>query len=133
MTELNKEFMRGFVYPILKWAWIIGITLAVIGLMSARAQAQIACPVDKVCITIEQARQALIDSDTVKAQKLQIDAQEKTIEGLRQELQNLRIELAKTVGDKTGAEQMIVRLTAIIDVLLKGQKKKCFPFSICIG
>lgn len=108
------------------------IILTVALLLAYNAAAQTDCPPDKVCLTVEQARQALIDSDTVKAQAVEIKALKDARELDKAELQNLRIELAKMTGDKTGAEQMVVRLTAIIDVLLKGQKKKCMPFSVCL-
>ncbi|HLA96622.1 MAG TPA: hypothetical protein VK612_12940 [Pyrinomonadaceae bacterium] len=89
------------------------------------------CPADRVCLTVDQARQALVDSDTVKAQALEITVLDKTVSDLRDEIGRLRIELAKMTGDKTGAEQMIVRLTAIVDLLLKQTRKKCLPFSVC--
>lgn len=91
------------------------------------------CPQDRVCITVEQARQALIDADTVKAQAVEIKALNDAIDQYKAEIANLRIELAKMTGDKTGAEQMIVRLSAMVDLLLKSTKKKCLPFSVCIG
>lgn len=106
--------------------------LTVALLLAYHASAQTECPKTLVCITVEQARQALIDSDTVKAQAIEIKALKDARELDKAELQNLRIELAKIMGDKTGAEQMVVRLTAIVDVLLKGQKKKCMPFSVCL-
>ena len=102
--------------------WILCLVLFVS--VVSHAQTATDCPADKVCLTVQQARQALIDADTVKAQKIQVEAQEKTIEGLRDELDRLRIELAKLTGDKTGAEQMNVRLTAIIDLLLKNVRPK---------
>ncbi len=82
------------------------------------------CPPDKVCITVEQARQALIDSDTVKAQQELIKARDTAIEQYKAEIANLRIELAKMSGDKTGSEQMVVRLTAIIDFMMKNGRTK---------
>lgn len=91
--------------------------------VEGRAQA-IQCPENRVCVTVEQARQALIDADTVKAQATEIVAKDQAILDLKAELANLRIELAKTTGEKTGSDQMVVRLTAIVDILLKSTRKK---------
>lgn len=82
------------------------------------------CPAGKVCITVEQARQALVDADTAKAQAVEIKALNDAIDQYKAEIANLRIELAKMTGDKTGAEQMIVRLTAIVDFMLKNGRTK---------
>lgn len=116
---------------------IYGYTLLVYLLFSVAAFGQQEsgpeCPPDRVCITVDEARKALIDADTVEAQVKEIEAKDATIEQLRGEIGRLRIELAKTVGDKTGAEQMIVRLSAMVDLLLKSTKKKCLPFSVCIN
>lgn len=93
-------------------------------LTASSVVAQTECPPDRVCLTVEQARQALIDSDTVKAQSIEIKAKTDAIELYKAEIANLRIELAKMTGDKTGAEQMIVRLTAIVDFMLKNGRTK---------
>ena len=92
------------------------------------AQAPATCPAGFVCITPEAARKALTDSDTVAAQQIELKAKDQAIEDLRKELNQLRIELAKATGDKTGAEQMNVRLTAIIDLLLKSVRPKKIGF-----
>lgn len=97
------------------------------------ANAQSECPATLVCISPEAARKALQDSDTVKAQSAELAAKDIAISDFRAEITTLKIELAKMSGDKTGAEQMIVRLTAIVDILLKSTKKKCMPLSICIN
>jgi hypothetical protein len=102
---------------------ILAVTIW-LSLTASNVSAQTECPPDKVCLTIEQARQALIDSDTVKAQQVEIKAQKDAIELYKAEIANLRIELAKMTGDKTGAEQMIVRLTAIVDFMLKNGRTK---------
>ena len=41
------------------------------------------------------------------------------------------IEIAKAIGEKTGSEQMVVRLSALLDLALKNTRKKCMPFSVC--
>lgn len=86
--------------------------------------AQTDCPVDKVCITVAQARQALANEDTIKAQAAEIDKQKQLVQDALKESDKIKIELAKTVGELTGAQQMNVRLTAIVDVLLKHVKPK---------
>lgn len=100
--------------------------------IAANAQ-NVPCPADKVCISVEQARQALIDADAVKAQAAELAALKQAKVDLEAEINRLRVELARIMGEKTGADQQVVRMTAIIDVLLKNQKKRCLPFSICIG
>lgn len=82
------------------------------------------CPPNMVCITREAAVQALKDSDTVKAQESEIKAKDQAIKDLEKIIVDLKIELAKMTGDKTGAEQMVVRLSAIVDVLIKNTRKK---------
>ena len=82
------------------------------------------CPAGFVCITPEAARRALVDSDTVKAQSVEIAAKDTAIADLQKELNAMRIELAKAIGEKTGSEQMVVRLTAIIDFMLKNGRTK---------
>lgn len=88
------------------------------------ASQDVECPQGRVCLTVEQARQALIDSDTVKIQAARIADLEKTVVEITDKLHKLEIETAKMSGDKTGAEQMIVRLTAIIDFMLKNGRTK---------
>jgi hypothetical protein len=82
------------------------------------------CPAGMVCISPAAAVQALKDSDEVKAQKVEIAAKDQAIKDLEKIIVDLKIELAKMSGDKTGAEQMIVRLTAIIDFMLKNGRVK---------
>ena len=105
---------------------------SVAAVVQAAAQSS-SCPVGFVCISPEAARKALTDSDTVKAQSVELAAKDIAIADLQKELNTMRIELSKAVGEKTGSEQMVVRLTAIIDVLLKSTKKKCMPLSVCIN
>jgi Skp family chaperone for outer membrane proteins len=90
---------------------------------SAHAQ-QGECPAGRVCISPEAARQALQDSDVRKALEAEVKVKDDAIDALKKELATIRLELAKAVGEKTGAEQMNVRLTAIVDVLLKHVKPK---------
>lgn len=82
------------------------------------------CPTNLVCITPQAARKALVDSDTVDAQKIELAAKDQAIADFQKELHSMRIELAKAIGEKTGSEQMVVRLTAIIDFMLKNGRTK---------
>lgn len=82
------------------------------------------CPPDKVCISPAAAVQALKDSDTVKAQDTELKAKDQAINDLKNIITDLKIDLAKMTGDKTGAEQMVVRLTAIVDFMLKNGRVK---------
>lgn len=90
------------------------------------------CPHPSGCVTIsrEAAVKALQDSDAVKAQAAEIIVKDKAIDDLKKEVVRMQIELAKTVGELTGSQQMNVRQTAIIDVLVKKVGKKCSPLSI---
>jgi hypothetical protein len=99
--------------------------VAVCLFLAASVAAQdVQCPQDRVCLTVEQARQALKDADTVKIQEKRIADLEKTVVEITDKHHRLEIETAKMLGDKTGAEQMIVRLTAIIDFMLKNGRTK---------
>lgn len=100
------------------------IFLTAIIFLSALAGYSQDCPPDKVCITREAAVQALKGSDTVKAQADEIKAKDQAINDLKNVIKGLEIDLAKMSGDKTGAEQMVVRLTAIVDFMLKNGRTK---------
>lgn len=91
---------------------------------TASAQDSTPCPQGFVCITPQAARKALLDSDTVAAQKTELAAKDQAISDFQKELHSMRIELAKAIGEKTGSEQMVVRLTAIIDFMLKNGRTK---------
>ena len=95
------------------------------------ANAQTDCPPGLVCISPEAARQALEDSDTVKAQKAEIAVLNQAIDDFRKELNNMRIEFARVSGEATALRQNAVSDRAIIDLLLKNSKKRCAPLSIC--
>lgn len=105
--------------------------LSIILFASSLAYSQTECPVDKVCISPAAARQALVDSDTVKAQAVELTAKDKAISDLRDELDKMRIEFARTSGELTATKQNAVSDRAIIELLLKSTKKKCFPLSVC--
>lgn len=108
---------------------LLSISVALVFAISAVGQTD--CPADKVCISREAAIKALQDSDTVKAQAAEIRVKDSAIDALKAEVAKMQIELAKTTGELTGSQQMVVRLTAITDILLKNSKKRCAPLSIC--
>lgn len=89
------------------------------------------CPVDMVCITPAAARQALADSDTVKAQKSELAVKDQAIADLKELLANMRIQFAEKSGENTALKQNAVSDRAIITELLKYSKKKCMPLSVC--
>lgn len=99
------------------------ITIWFISTQSTSAQS-VDCPVDRVCITHAQAIKALQDGDKVTAQAAEIVVKDQAIDDLKKEVSRMQVELAKATGEKTGAEQMVVRLTAITDILLKHVKPK---------
>lgn len=82
------------------------------------------CPSGMVCISEAAARKALETSDALEAEKKLSAAKDQAINDLKNEIDRMRLELAKAIGEKTGSEQMVVRLTAIIDFMLKNGRTK---------
>jgi hypothetical protein len=110
---------------------ILGIFLLLLcGTFHAAAQT-VECPVDKVCITRDAALKALADADAVVAQKAELAVKDQAIADLKELLNKMRIEFAEKSGENTALKQNAVSDRAIIDILIKGQKKKCMPLSIC--
>lgn len=107
-------------------------TLLIIAGLAAACMAQSAeCPADKVCITRDAALKALADADTVVQQSKEIAVKDQAIADLKKLLEDLRIEFARVSGELTATKQNAVSDRAIIDLLLKSQKKKCLPLSVC--
>lgn len=104
-------------------AFMLIATVAVLVLGSIAANAQ-DCPPDKVCLDREHAAKYLAIEDENKALKAEIAAKDQAAKDLKDEIDRMRLELAKAIGEKTGSEQMVVRLTAIVDVLVKNTRKK---------
>jgi predicted Mrr-cat superfamily restriction endonuclease len=93
------------------------------GTFHVAAQA-VECPAGKVCISVEQARQALLDADAVKALTAENAVlKQANVDHVKLEA-DLKIEMARIMGEKTGADQMVVRLTAVVDILLKNVRPK---------
>lgn len=93
------------------------ITFSIILFASTFAYSQDACPADKVCISPAAARQALVDSDTVKAQ-------EKAIADLKDELNKMRVQFAEKSGENTALKQNAVSDRALIEILVKFARPK---------
>lgn len=90
------------------------------------------CPANTVCISPEAARTALKNSDLVEAQKKELAILTQAIADLKELTASIKIELARATGEKTQLEATLIRYNALIDVLLKGQRRRCI-FSICLG
>lgn len=107
----------------MKWTVLL-ITVFVCGLAGTSfGQAPSQCPVGFVCISPDAARKALQDSDLVTAQAAELAVKDAAIADHKKLEADLKIELAKAIGEKTQLEAAAVRYTAIIDALLRNFKK----------
>lgn len=98
------------------------------------------CPSDRVCLTREQAAHYLTLEDTVKAKDAEIAAKNNEIATLKLQVVeqkeitvDVKIALAREVGEKTGAQQALMQKNAEFEFLLKNGRKKCSAFSVCIN
>lgn len=82
------------------------------------------CPADKVCISREAAVKLLQADDRAKALEAENAVLKQAVEDHKAIETTLKIELAKMSGELTGSQQMNVRQTAIIDVLIKFVRPK---------
>ena len=84
------------------------------------------CPSPNGCVVItrEAAIKAVTDAKQVDADKTLIDALNKAITDYKQQLQDLRVQLAETGGENSALKQEQVRTNAIIDLLLKSVRAK---------
>lgn len=95
--------------------------------------ANVVMPQDAVCVTRQDLIRFLQTDDQNTALKVENDAVKKAAEDLKKEIYRLQTELAKTTGELTAQQQMVVRLSAVLDLALKNTRKKCLPFSVCIN
>lgn len=96
-----------------------------LGAFAFSAQAQTDCPADKVCLTQEQAARYLTFEDTVKAQEKEILALKQAVLDQKLVTMDVKIELAKYIGENTVLKQSIVRCDADKEMLIKfGRVKK---------
>jgi hypothetical protein len=82
------------------------------------------CPAGLVCITPEAARKALLDSDTVKAQSVNLAVKDTVIADLRKHLDDMRLEFVRADTKATALEKQAIRDAAIIELLLKMVRAK---------
>jgi hypothetical protein len=96
------------------------------GVIGTNAQTVIDCPHPDGCVVISRgaAIKNLETDDKAKALEAENIVLKQAAADFRDETRKMQIELAKVTGEKTGAEQMNVRLTAIVDILLKHVKPK---------
>ena len=73
---------------------------------------------------------ALLEKD--KSIKELKDTGRINVDELKKTIHTAEVKLATAAGQIIELEADKVRWTAVIDVLVKGQKKKCMPFSVCL-
>lgn len=113
--------------------WRHIFALAVFALCAIPAYSQTTeCPANMVCISPEAARKALENADLVTALRTEILTLKQAILDQREITIDTKIALARAIGEKTGLEQSVVRLTAEVEFLNRYGRKKCAPFAICI-
>lgn len=95
--------------------------------------ANVPMPGETVCITRQDLIRFLQTDDQNTALKAENDAVKKAAEDLKKEIYRLQTDLAKTTGELTAQQQMVVRLSAVLDLALKNTRKKCLPLSVCIN
>ena len=93
--------------------------VVVLGAFALSVQGQTDCPPDKVCLTQAQAAKYLTLEDTVKAQQNEILALKQAVLDQKLVTMDVKIELARTVGELTGAKQALVRCDVDKDLLVK--------------
>jgi hypothetical protein len=105
---------------------ILLLALVICGTLTANSQTVIDCPHPDGCVVISRgaAIKNLETDDKAKALEAENIVLKQAAADFRDETRKMQIELAKVTGEKTGAEQMNVRLTAIVDILLKHVKPK---------
>lgn len=91
------------------------------------------CPQNLVCISREAAIQAVENADKVKALEAEGKVKDQAIADQKEVISKLKIEYAEKVGENIALKQAEVSNRAIIELLLKSTKRKCLPFSVCIG
>jgi hypothetical protein len=108
------------------------LILTTIFLMSGVAYSQ-DCPDPAGCVTItrQAALKALTDADKVKALETEAKAKDAAIATFRDELNQIRIEFARASGENTILKQQAVADRAMLELLLKQTRKKCYPLTIC--
>ncbi len=101
----------------MKWTLTLIAPLLLLLAVSGCSAQSAMCPVGMVCISPDAARKALQDSDTVKAQTVQIEVLKKAMDDTKDIITDLKVELAKATGTLTGSQQSMVDARATIQVL----------------
>ena len=91
---------------------------------TAKAQEVTPTPEAKVEILASTADKCADAFTERKALRNEVEVLKTEREELKKEIQNLQIDLAKLAGEKNGADTMIIRLSAMVDLLLKSTKPK---------
>ena len=102
----------------------------IILLLAGSAIAQ-ECPADMVCITRQAAITAVENAEKVKALEAEGKAKDQDIADQKDVISKLKVEYAEKVGENIALKQNAVSDREIINILIKGQRKKCMPLSIC--
>ena len=111
--------MRNFTTDMHKTLVKTGL-LVVLGMgLNIAISVQTDCPADRVCLTRDQAAKYLTMEDTVKAQEAEILALKKAVLDQKEVTVDVKIELARTVGELTAVKQAIVRCDADKEMLIK--------------
>jgi len=102
----------------------LAILMGLFFVFAIGANAQSACPTDKVCIDKARAQYYLKLDDENKALKQENATLKDSFNTVKDERDNLKVELAKSVGENTALKSTAVRMDAIVDVLLKQARPK---------
>ena len=98
---------------------LLVILLLLLAGMVSSASAQ-----EQVCISREAATSCLTAQDRAKALEAENAALKQAIADLKDEISTIKIELARTTGEKTQLEATLVRYNAIMDILIKSARPK---------
>lgn len=90
-------------------------------------------PAGKLCVSRAVGEAALVADDKIKALEAELKARDEAAAIQRKALDDMRLEYVKASTEVTTLKQNAVSDRAIIELLLKNTKRKCLPFSICIG
>lgn len=85
---------------------------------------------EKICYERAEAIEidkGLAERDALREEKKAWQQNEKD---LRNEIQKLQLDLARVTGEKIGSEAMVIRLSALVDVMMPRLRKKCI--GLCV-
>lgn len=108
------------------------VWLLIIGTAITFSQTVTDCPHPSGCVVLsaERARQALVDADTVKAQAAEILTLREAVVKQKEVTVDVKIELARTLGQLTGAQSELISLRAQIAFLMEHGRNKCGGFTL---